>query len=105
MPMTYFPPKLHERAFTCPHCGVMAQQTWHQVSLLVPVPKGIYAPGKLPRKTKYLMQAQCGSCNLITVWLHDQMIFPVTGPGPMPHPDMPEELRADFLEARTISVV
>jgi hypothetical protein len=80
----------------------MAQQHWSEICAMVPVPKGICAPGKVARKTTHLKQAQCHACNMVTVWLLHWMIFPVSGPGPMPHPEMPEELRADYLEARTV---
>jgi hypothetical protein len=45
---------------------------------------------------------QCYNCKKFAVWVHDRLLFPATKPGVLPNPDLPDEILADFEEARGI---
>lgn len=58
--------------------------------------------------SKYVYNAEnlnlskCFSCQEISVWIYDKLVFPAIRTGPPPNPDLPEAIRVDYEEARTI---
>lgn len=44
----------------------------------------------------------CYACKESALWLHDRLIFPVRGSAPLPNPDMPSDVLADYEEADRI---
>lgn len=46
--------------------------------------------------------SECFNCNNVAVWVHDKLVFPAQRAGVFPNADLPEELGADFNEAREI---
>ena len=99
--MTYTAPAFQSLAFTCPHCAVFSQFVWKQALHEIPfkniskvqVPSDIYV-------------ANCLHCKGKMVWLVDGEAIPVypdAAMGPLPHEDMPEEMKADYIEAREIA--
>jgi len=46
--------------------------------------------------------SKCYTCNEIAVWVHEKMVHPPRRTGPAPNEDLPESIRADFEEARSI---
>lgn len=46
--------------------------------------------------------SECYNCKKIAVWVHDNLAFPAHRIGVLPNSDLPDELTADFEEARTI---
>jgi len=99
--MTYTAPTFKGESFTCPHCGVFAQFGWsqahHEVSF-----KGISSV-KIPSE---IYVANCTHCKQRMVWLFQDgaiPVYPNTATGPLPHTDMPEDIKKDYLEARDIA--
>jgi hypothetical protein len=47
---------------------------------------------------------QCSRCCEYAIWLRqdNQMVYPLVGDAPLPHEDLPKEIKEDYLEARTI---
>ncbi|TBB62464.1 DUF4145 domain-containing protein (plasmid) [Rhizobium ruizarguesonis] len=45
---------------------------------------------------------QCYECEKLSVWIFDRLIYPVTGEAPPPNPDLPNDIKADYLEASSI---
>lgn len=84
----YKSPKFEEKGFNCPHCGAYTQQTWKQ---------GIFGS-----VTYRIHIATCFKCGRYSIWNNDQMIFPLLSTAPLPHPDMPEVIKADYQEAGNI---
>lgn len=78
------------RAFNCPHCGAFAQQNWFEM----------VAPNW--RIMDELDVAHCQQCSSYSLWLRGRMIHPVSGTAPLPNPDLPPEIKADYEEARSI---
>lgn len=46
--------------------------------------------------------SECYNCKKIAVWVQDNLVFPGQRVGPIPNIDLPQELIADFEEARSI---
>jgi hypothetical protein len=49
-----------------------------------------------------LYLSECFNCKKIAVWVHKNLVFPSARAGVAPNMDLPEDLVADFEEARTI---
>jgi hypothetical protein len=92
--MKFFAPTFQEAAFTCPHCSVYAVQQWFSV-----VVQNGYGGSRMQ---DYLTQCRCSHCEGWSVWAHEKMIDPDTASAAMPHEDMPEDCKEDFMEARSI---
>jgi Domain of unknown function (DUF4145) len=89
-----------EKAFNCPHCRAYAQQTRMSACYRVAV---------LGAQRRYDGQpivgwwfVLCTNCDQVSVWLKDRMIYPDVEGGPQPRPDLPEDIRRDYLEAQAI---
>jgi len=93
------PPEYSVEAFTCPHCGTLAQVQWTTAR----------AQGEVAYRS-----ARCVVCGEITVWLgraqmlgvytellNPILIYPIVT-GPPPEPDMPEDAKKAYEEARAI---
>ena len=44
----------------------------------------------------------CTSCGDITIWLNNEMIYPLTSNAPLPNSDMPKKIQEIYSEARNI---
>src|SRR5450830_570853 len=91
--MKFVFPAFQEKAFTCPHCSVYAAQNWFSV---------IAQNGYGSRTQEYLAQSRCAHCEKCSVWAYEKMIDPDVASAAMPHEDMPEDCKRDFMEARSI---
>lgn len=94
----YFPPALLEKAFNCPRCHVFAKQDWY------------YLTGAIRRdgfgmqyENKEFALSKCEYCGEPTIWHGETIIYPVHSVAESPNPDIPEEIRADYEEARIIA--
>lgn len=85
----YVAPEYRVSPFTCPHCGVVASQTWFNWG----------------GTDSILAQSVCKNCDQHMVWHQRVAIWPLTGNALMPNPDMPEEIKADYLEAQSIAAI
>jgi hypothetical protein len=93
----HIPPGFRNDAFHCVYCGVLAEQRW--LPLMRPPERG--RVGQAPSD---VWIAQCKTCYRGSVWLEssERMIEPLTSGGPRPHAEMPDDVRADYEEARGI---
>lgn len=49
-----------------------------------------------------LFLSKCYSCDELSVWAFDRMVWPSVGPVPPPNPDLPQEIRDDYNESSSI---
>lgn len=85
-------------AMTCPHCGVHAQQTWGQAKAGHPDADGQYpTPGPFGMTFGF-----CHHCRRYTFWVQNKLVYPATSSAPKPVENMPDDVKADFLEAREV---
>lgn len=82
-------------AYECPHCHAFAQQAWSTVLT------NLYAGGYT--SLDGWMASMCARCQEACLWLHDQLVYPLTMIGPLPHADMPTAVHGLYEEARTVS--
>lgn len=88
------PPTFNGDAFTCPHCGAFAHQYWFSIV-------GHHSSfGNMALGT--VSVARCSRCEDMTVWFEERLVHPDSAPAPMPNVDLPDDVKADFIEARSI---
>lgn len=101
--MKYEPPEFKKGAFTCPHCDVYSSFSWKEAKEEVRL-----AGGGRGYQNNDLYIATCVHCRGRLVWFLDgynsHMLWPIgMANAPLPHEDMPEDVKADYVEARNIS--
>lgn len=125
-------PKYRSEKFQCPHCRVVAQQTWlnnYQLSSMVfNIYNHIYlnyrvnirgyhqeaiekflstAKSKFPDNfnsflANNLSIATCESCSNYSLWVDEEMVFPRELPIELPNDDLNEEIKSLYNEASKI---
>jgi hypothetical protein len=88
----YTPPKFEETAYNCPTCGAYANQQWFPVYICTHQ----YQP------VGDLHLTLCVHCHNYMLWKNGNIIFPDASPAPLPNSDLPEDIKLDYLEARSI---
>lgn len=98
---SYTPISFWLDAFNCPHCDAYAKQNWltegnaYGPTNIQGLREMISLPG--------LFFSQCDRCSQLTIWTNEnKMVYPTSGSAPLPNNDLPEEIKIDFLEARSI---
>jgi hypothetical protein len=96
--LRYERPDQHVTSFTCPHCGTLAQfeDDGDFMSRLVMDPRA-------PREVKRGACRRCRACRESVVFVNGAMVYPRRGLAPPASEDMPDEVRALYEEAATIS--
>ncbi|MFH2305363.1 DUF4145 domain-containing protein [Enterobacter hormaechei] len=92
MAVPYTAPEHREEAFNCPHCGAYAQQEWFSLTY----PKNGYG------YNAYIDLSICSRCEEIGYWHDEKLIIPQSSTVEMPNPDMPDDCKSDYMEARSI---
>lgn len=93
-------PEYHATSFNCPFCGVFARQVWY---IVVGEDRGAHVKLKLLNTyPKHSEIAHCEHCDQFSFWVKERMIYPTSGPASLPHNDMPEDVKTDYIEARNI---
>jgi hypothetical protein len=88
----YEPPGHNKEAFNCPLCGAYADHGWQALWNDPDDQRG-----------GHLDVAVCRHCKKYSIWHRLRMIYPTSGAAPLPNPDLPDDIRADYEEARSIS--
>jgi hypothetical protein len=61
----------------------------------------VLSPHKAPVLNNIFV-SRCYTCNEVSIWLHDRLLYPPLMTGPAPNPDLSEDVLADYQEARKI---
>lgn len=96
--MKYVAPQSGLKAFTCPHCGVLARQ-YHFYSKQDLMK---WVPDVRDAALFSMRYSQCEHCKKICLWRFEQMVYPNRGNAPVPNPDMSEDVKNDYEEAASI---
>jgi hypothetical protein len=101
--MEHKAPELNKTSFHCPNCGVLAEQTWSgnincQYRQIQPNGQNVATSYSLDNYNI----AKCSHCNRFSIWLVDKMVYPLTGNVEMANPDLPEDIKNDYNEAKDI---
>lgn len=88
----YEAPEHLKEAFNCPLCGAYASQQW--VDLV-----------QDPTESRggRLQSCVCRRCKEYSIWHRRRMVYPTSGAAPFPNTDLPDEIQADYEEARSIA--
>lgn len=97
------PPKFQGTAFNCPLCNAFAHMNWQ----LLHYSDQAWRPSQA-------FSAICNHCNRHSFWLgtekdvngkyvEGRMIYPALQLAALPHLEMPDEIKADFEEARSVA--
>jgi hypothetical protein len=89
----FTPPQYQVGAFNCPLCGAYADQIWSHCTV-------VRNNGNI--QLDELQTAYCRHCTKDTVWYGGTMVYPSSGDAPHPNPDLPDDIRTDYEEARAI---
>ncbi|WP_313672013.1 DUF4145 domain-containing protein [Sphingobacterium multivorum] len=89
-------------AANCPLCGAYSSFEWGNLA---------FSTNSRNKGTKY-HSGLCSHCEDHTIWQRNfddyqqdyfyKMIYPISGPVPLPNEDLPEDIKNDYLEASTI---
>lgn len=91
--INYKSPKCYEEAFNCPYCNAYSNMKWYKLYYL-------------HTGYNYLdnyMVSRCSCCDEMMIWRGEEMIYPLIIAAPMPHVDMPQNIKDIYLEAREIA--
>ena len=89
----YYPPQYMKDEFHCALCGVFASQVWRDVK--------IRSGGNTWVETEF-KASYCTHCKQWTFWYNTKMVVPSDSPTPPLHPDLPEDCKTEYNEARDI---
>ncbi len=108
--MAYVAPTYKGKAFTCPFCGVYTIMNWVVLKYVIEIPS---APNRVSESL--VTTATCFACKKNSYWIHTlepsgnpidtlttTMVYPSKSTAPLPHTDMPDDIQADYEEARNI---
>ncbi|EMR5908335.1 DUF4145 domain-containing protein [Enterobacter sp. 155105] len=88
----YKAPTYREEAFNCPHCDAYAKQEWYSLIFM-----------RYGHQIKGDMELSiCSCCEKYSHWHDEKLIVPRSSTIEMPNPDMPENCKVDYMEARDI---
>jgi len=90
----YYPPEFNANAFHCPYCQVYANQLW--LNVYSSMHSNIY------EARNELKLSACQHCRIMSLWHNGTLVIPDSSTAPMPHNDLPEDCKIDYLEARSI---
>lgn len=89
-------PAQGSNGFDCPYCQAYAQQEWSQL---------LHQSGPNMTILSGWMVSHCIRCQEPALWLGGQLLYPQTMVGPVPHLDMPPDVRTLYEEARAVSAL
>jgi hypothetical protein len=93
MQQPFTPPGFKVEAFNCPYCNAYANQIWFDAH--------IHDGGRF-RLAQETAICHCTHCREQSVWKNGKMVYPDSSPAPLPNPDLPDDIKADYDEARNI---
>jgi len=90
----YKEPEYMKDAFNCPYCNAYSHHIWNEVM--------VENMGNTRQDITIGYTAYCLHCKEFSFWSNKKMIVPSSGNAPLPNNDLPEDIKKDFEEARSI---
>lgn len=114
MQQQYVPPSYGSTSFNCPNCMAFAQQDWYEAKYDNQASEYVLEaellPSPLPnvgvngfQTFNLAAMSLCYQCGNPAVWVNGKMVHPRSSMAPLPNPDMPENVKDIFNEAREVS--
>lgn len=94
--MPYTPPRDSSDGFNCPFCKAYSHQKWGDGQTIIDA-----SHANVPN-VKF---ALCTKCDKYSIWHSYKMIFPLSGDAPLPHEDIPYEIKQDYEESSNLVVI
>jgi hypothetical protein len=96
----YTAPSYRAKSFHCPFCNTFADQHWGNPNKIVHYPAN-------SQNINYgsdngFSICRCSCCEKFSVWFDHKLIFPRSVTAPPCNPDLPDEIKIDYEEARLI---
>lgn len=91
----YEEPDYMKDAFNCPYCNAYSHHIWNDAIVL-------NMGNVIGKKVTIGRTAYCKHCKEFSFWSNKKMIIPSSGNAPLPNNDLPEDIKKDFEEARSI---
>jgi Domain of unknown function (DUF4145) len=95
-------PQLNAQMFRCPHCAAVTQQEWSNVRLIVQDQGNNTALMSGFRPAEQYRFSCCLVCRRIAIWYDKALKWPISIDVPPASPNMPNEVKTDYDEARAI---
>jgi len=91
----YEEPEYLKDAFNCPYCNAYSHNIWNKII--------VYNMGSVQGNNVSIGYiAYCTHCTQYSFWFNKKMVIPSSGNAPLPNNDLPEDIKKDFEEARSI---
>jgi Domain of unknown function (DUF4145) len=87
--------------FTCPHCGVLA--THYGGGICLHPQMQVTPKATAPEARGGVFKLTCSGCGESSIFFKEKLVYPQPLTGPMPIDGMPEDVRADYEEARRVA--
>lgn len=93
----YIPPTRGAKAFNCPSCRIYSKQLWYFL-------RGSEREDGfgLQHEDRRFLISYCESCGFPTIWDEKGIIYPAYSIAENPNPDLPDEIKSDYNEARDV---
>ncbi len=92
--MPFKAPVFEDESFNCPHCNAYSHQIWYPLQSWDILGNNIHITD--------LKIAWCAHCDQYSLWLKEKMIYPEESGIRMPNPDLRDDIKDDYNEARSI---
>jgi len=93
MSIPYTPPGFEKSSFNCALCQAFSEHTWNHPN--VPSGKGFTT-------LSHIRMSSCSHCRKQSLWVDGQLVYQKRSPAPLANADLPEDIKADYDEARGI---
>ncbi|MGM8331219.1 DUF4145 domain-containing protein [Enterobacter hormaechei subsp. xiangfangensis] len=87
----YYPATYGSKAFNCPYCDAYSQQDWSRLKY-----------GYNGQYDSPFVFSKCEHCSRKAYWYEETMLIPAAANIELPNVDMPDNCKADYMEARSI---
>lgn len=98
----YYPPTYDHKQFNCPYCNVFAEQHWVYITKKDRFNR-TFGTEPIRIKKDIVDVSICFHCQNPTFWLDEKIIYPPMRTAPPANNDLPDNVKAVYEEASTIS--
>ena len=91
----YTPPGHKLTAFNCSFCNAFAKQDWGS-------PERNVSGGNYGSSGNFWI-CRCSQCEKFSIWISGKIVYPNVKTAPLPNPDLPDNVKEDYEEARNIA--
>jgi hypothetical protein len=89
----HVPPEYWKSSFNCPLCDAFSEQRWGYASLNA---------NRSYSGVENVTFSRCSHCQSESIWVGKLLVYPEKIVAPIPNEDLPDDVREDYMEARTI---